>query len=1300
MAPVDFKFTIEKLESAKEWTRWKMSISLLLKTHGLLSHVTGEKTLPKAADGYNDDAALQEAITKFELADAKALLFISQALNDKNFDYIKTCSTAKDAYEKLVAIYDKSSTHRLDRLWTEFFHLEWKQGENIASFISRSQNIFIEANDELKRILKCVVPGQMLLFRIISMLPQEYIAFKTVWDGIPLQDRSIELLTERLCAFEQQIEQQQCESTGTALQIQARRQAPLPNCAKNDANTRNFRGNNSKLKKWSNQNKRPVNNITCFECGLSGHKRINCPQNRSKTSHSSSGLAMPCTVSQDDKSWIADSGASQHMTFNSSIFENYKRFAVPEVVNAAGGQKLVAYGCGQVNVKTLVAGKWLENHLTDVWYVPDLKYQLFSVSHALTKGLNVVFKNQFCLVKNGNQTIAIGQKSENGLFLMEMLAKNPRKPATVLISSSSDTLQVMHERMVHQNKKHCIEFLKRQGISLSNVNSEFCVGCVYGKAHKKSFHSRVVRPTKPAEQINADVVGPMEEVSVGGSRFMLVLKDDYTKFRRVFFLKAKSEVPNCIETFLNEAKTAGHTVKQILCDSGTEFINHSVKKILNDRGIDLRVAMVETPEQNGAAERENRTIVEAARAMVHQKELPKKLWAEACNTAVYVLNHTGPTSVQDKTPYELWHGKSENFNIKRLRIFGTKCYVHEPKQRRKKWDKKSVEGLFVGYEAYDGYRVFIPSKNKVERSCNLIFCDELPYDPLTVEVASCSDMCSVEENGSIQVNDDEDKCQQEPDPGRRYPERKHQKPQFLSENYVLFVSTLTGIETPTCYSDAIKSPESKLWEEAMIEELESHEENGTWKLTELPENQRILDNKWVYRIKTNTDGSPCKAKARLVARGFSQKAGYDYDDLFAPVARFDTLRTILSVAASQKLYLHQFDVKTAFLYGTLDKEIYMKQPEGFDDGSGRVCRLVRSLYGLKQAPRCWNRRFVQAIQKLQFQQSHADPCLFTKRSESSVLIVALYVDDGLVAGSSVSEIEKLVFNLKQEFKITDGPLGSFLGVQIHQGDNGDIFICQKLYTEKILQRFRLENSKPFSTPCDVAKSQEGDTAMVDVPFREAVGCLQYLSVATRPDIAFAVALVSRALCKPTTDDWKRVKRIYRYLRGTSDVGLLYRSNVQTTFSVFSDADHAGDEKTRRSTSGMVSINSCAAITWWSRLQHSVAISSTEAEYVAASEAANELVWLKLLFKELIEYDGTPSMYVDNQSAIKLAQNPQHHRRSKHIDVRFHSIREKVERGVLKLEYVPSSEQTADILTKPLTSVVFMNLRDGLGLVKS
>lgn len=317
---------------------------------------------------------------------------------------------------------------------------------------------------------------------------------------------------------------------------------------------------------------------------------------------------------------------------------------------------------------------------------------------------------------------------------------------------------------------------------------------------------------------------------------------------------------------------------------------------------------------------------------------------------------------------------------------------------------------------------------------------------MTVEVTSSSDVCLNNEDKNLTEryeddacpenedksltgsHEDDNECLDESETKRHYPERKHTRPQYLTENYVLFVSTLTGIETPACYNEAMKSPEAKLWKEAMIEELQSHAENGTWELTEPAEKQNILDNKWVYRIKTDVNGSPCKVKARLVARGFSQRAGYDYDDLFAPVARFDTLRTVLSVAASRNLHLHQFDVKTAFLYGLLDKDIYMKQPEGFDDGSGRVCRLIRSLYGLKQAPRCWNRRFVQVIQKLKFQQSHADPCLFTKKNGASILIIALYVDDGLVAGSNVSEIEKLISDLKQEFKITDGTLGSFLGV--------------------------------------------------------------------------------------------------------------------------------------------------------------------------------------------------------------------------------------------------------------------------------
>src|SRR5699024_3267186 len=257
---------------------------------------------------------------------------------------------------------------------------------------------------------------------------------------------------------------------------------------------------------------------------------------------------------------------------------------------------------------------------------------------------------------------------------------------------------------------------------------------VYGKQHRVSFKSRKNRPVEAGKLIHADVCGPMQEESIGGARYLVCFKDDFSKYRRVFFIKTKSEVANCVKTFMNEAAIAGHTIEEFLSDGGKEFDNAEVREILQSRGIVFRKTMPYTPEQNGAAERENRTIVESARTIVHAKNLPIKLWAEAVNTSVYVLNRTDPTLVENKAPIELWFNKDSKNDLNHLRVFGTKCFVHIPKQHRKKWDKKSVEGRLVGYcGEKDGFRVWTECNDKIIISRDVVFAEE-KLAPRKVEV--------------------------------------------------------------------------------------------------------------------------------------------------------------------------------------------------------------------------------------------------------------------------------------------------------------------------------------------------------------------------------------------------------------------------------------------------------------------------------------------------------------------------------------------------------------------------------------
>jgi hypothetical protein len=367
--------------------------------------------------------------------------------------------------------------------------------------------------------------------------------------------------------------------------------------------------------------------------------------------------------------------------------------------------------------------------------------------------------------------------------------------------------------------------------------------------------------------------------------------------------------------------------------------------------------------------------------------------------------------------------------------------------------------------------------------------------------------------------------------------------------------------------------------------------------------------------------------------------------------------------------LGQFDVKTAFLYGDIDAEIYMTQPQGFDDGSGRVCRLRKSLYGLKQSPRCWNNKFHSFMEKSGFVRSTADPCIYIRQSGTEKLIVAIYVDDGLIAGSTQEAVDSFLRLLTSEFKITVGSLDSFLGMQIEQRESG-IFVSQSTYVEKVLQRFEMADSKPQKTPADTHQSDKVPNEPLDssIPYRSAVGSLMYLACATRPDIAFAVSKAARSMAEPTSNDWVSVKRIFRYLRGTKTSGLLYTS-AGGDLCAYSDADFAGDTKTRRSTNGFVSLVGGTAVSWTSQLQKSVALSTTEAEFVAASEGAKELVWLtRLLFEISEKKHGVPSLFVDNASAIKLVKNQEFHKRSKHIEVKYYFVRELFQKGDINKYY--------------------------------
>uniref|UniRef100_A0A2N9FGX9 Reverse transcriptase Ty1/copia-type domain-containing protein n=1 Tax=Fagus sylvatica TaxID=28930 RepID=A0A2N9FGX9_FAGSY len=453
------------------------------------------------------------------------------------------------------------------------------------------------------------------------------------------------------------------------------------------------------------------------------------------------------------------------------------------------------------------------------------------------------------------------------------------------------------------------------------------------------------------------------------------------------------------------------------------------------------------------------------------------------------------------------------------------------------------------------------------------------------------------------------------------------------------------------------------WVTAMEDEFSALHRQQTWTLVPPHPSQNVVGCKWVYKIKRNSDGTVSRYKARLVAKGFHQQAGIDYDETFSPVVKPTTVRIILTLAAQFQWPLRQLDISNAFLHGFLKEDVHMTQPQGFLDPTkpGYVCKLHKSLYGLKQAPRAWFDRFTTHLLSLGFTASTADPSLFVFHSKGAMLYLLLYVDDIILTGTSPTLITDLISTLQSTFELKDlGPLHYFLGLQLQYHTSG-FTVHQTKYATDLLSRFNMTSCKPSSTPFASSSRltpTQGHPLSDPTSFRSLVGALQYLTF-TRPDLSFAVNQVCQFMHKPTDAHLMAAKRILRYLRGTLHRGLLFRPS-SLHLQAYADADWAGDPVDRRSTSGNIVFLGSTPITWVSKKQNTVSRSSTEAEYRSLASATAELFWIRMVLKDLgIFLPNPPILWCDNLSALALASNPVFHARTKHIEVDYHFVREKV-----------------------------------------
>lgn len=1299
---------IEKLD-VDNYATWAPKMEFLLITKGLSAPLNRK---PETLSSPLDERAT--------LVDEKARSLIGLNVKDFHLPTVLAHRTAKGVWDALKKAYEADSTARRLHLRRELNTLRKETGEPIAKYLSRATAI----RDKLQAVGQPTDDNDVVQ-SILAGLPDEYnmlVAILSVADHLPKLD---ELLPKLL------IVEQGATSNGAPAYVSTVPRPPP-------------RANREKF---------------CFYCKKKGHiisecrKKAASDKRRAAAGRPVAGAPGPSPppkrepvalaaaaggldYSSATVEFIIDSGATYHITNDETLLTNV-RGAGGIAITCANGSTAPALSKGDAVLKTRVPGTGEEQYmvLRNTLYVPDAVSNLFSVRSAVTHGASIDFGDHaVTIIRDGGIHVAAAWDGNAYILRTESVGR-----AVAAAAAAAESPELWHRRFCHLGYDNLAKLVKDDlvhGIHVPDSafiksKTDTCEPCIMAKQHRLPFPSSTSETTCPLELLHMDLCGPMPVRSLGGSRYLATFLDDYSKFSVIVPVEFKSDVTN---TFINLVtyleNQSGHKLRSIRTDNGGEYVNNAMKAFLRSRGIHHQQTVPYTPQQNGTAERLNRTIMEKVRAMLADSGLPAKMWAEAAVTANYVRLRS-PAAGRAKTPWELFYGSPPD--VSNLRIFGCTAYVLVPREKRTKLEPVSRRGTFVGYSTNrKAYRILLDD-NTVTEARDVSF-KELPSAPDTAppdagpELGPVIDIEPVPASAPAPVlspaaapptpaaEPDADPPAPEPEPAegapapelpvepaaelpppeRRFPDRTTRRPAGEwwkakpSEPHGLS-ALLADVVEPNTYEEALQSEHSSEWLLAMDEEIESLRANNTWELTTPPPGVRPIPVRWVFKAKRDASGAIERFKARLVAKGFKQREGIDFDEVFAPVSKYTTLRALLAHVASEDLELHQLDIKTAFLNGELEEEVYINQPPGYVEDPGAVCHLRRALYGLRQAPRTWHKRLDKELALLGFTSAAADPSLYVRHDKDASTYLLIYVDDILIAAPDLGRINSVKTGLMSSFDAHDmGEATFYLGMSIERDRAArTIKLSQQRMTQDLVAKYAMGDCKPKSTPLTagvVLSTSEGEPLDTDqFHYSSLVGSLLYLSICTRPDISHAVGALSRHMIKPTTTHWNAAKGVLRYLYGTSDFGLHFGTGAPGVLG-YCDSDYAADLDTRRSTTAYVFLLHGGTISWCSRRQPTVAVSTTEAEYMAAAAAVKEALWLRSLLTEFGFKNITLPIRADNQGAIKLLKNPVFSQRSKHIDVIYHFARERVALKDVSFDYIPTAEMLADALTKAVPKV--------------
>ncbi|KAJ9550796.1 hypothetical protein OSB04_014841 [Centaurea solstitialis] len=1291
-----------KLDS-NNYLIWKNQLLNVVISQGLEGYLDGSKPQPPKFLSIDTTQVNQEYIL-WGRYNRLIMSWIYSSLSESMLTQIVAFNTAHEIWNSLAQIYSASSLARVTELRTSLQTLK-KQGLSITAYIQKLKGIC----NSLAAIGEPVTREDHLIY-LLGGLGREYNAF--VASIHTRADKpTVEEVHSLLMSFDYRLETQNAIDQIDMAQanlthashaskfkkpfkpnsqfqvrphVSYRPQSPIPSVLGKPPHRPN-------IQPWKPSfNPKPQ----CQICNKPGHTALNCyhranlsyqpnftPKNLN-TYMVSPDFSSNASRSESGSDWFMDSGATHHFTPDFNAMDLASPYHGCEKVTVSDGKQRTISNIGRKCFSTNSSSIYLNNIL----HSPSLSHNLVSVSK-LCRDNNafVKFYDDSFLVKDllTKKTLLQGLL-DRGLYRVVI---PPPAVSTTISSRRYVSPRAYLTRMAdpiiwHQRLGHSAVPVVNHVMRVCNIpakqccSSYFCNSCQLAKAHKLPFSISLSRAAAPFDLVYMDVWGPSPKFSIDGFRYFLLVVDDYSRFSWIFCLKSKDEVVSNFAYFQSLIRTQyNSTIKVVQTDGGGEF--KPLSPILKSQGTIHRFSCPYTSAQNGRVERKHRHVVEVGLALLAQSSMPLSYWSYAFCTAVHIINRLPTAVLNDHSPFSMLYDKSPDYN--HLRVFGCACFPLLRPYNNHKLMFRSTECVYLGpSSAHKGYLCLNKNTGRIYVSRHVIFNEHFfpfsqtftsPSTPSTSTSNSTPSFCSFSSipitissstpdlpansttsSSSLPVSpvSQPSVSPVHPPPSPSVPLMADPSlspdvvnPTPVSNTHPMITRAkdgifkpkrlLTGVSTPSVPSTLKQALTDPNWITAMEREISALHQNHTWTLVPKPPNANIVGSKWVYKLKLKPNGDIERYKARLVAKGYSQTEGLDYFETFSPVVKPTTIRIVLSLATAHNWFIRQLDVQNAFLHGDLSEQVYMSQPPGFVDSSNPNLALN------------WNQfRILSVI---------------------------------------------LVLNLLSK---TWGTYNIFWGLKF--------IVPLMAYISAKPNILKTSSPKHQVTPMAATASlsiNDGMPLPDGSEYRSIVGALQYCTL-TRPDIAFSVNKVCQFMHAPSDYHWQLVKRILRYLAGTSQHGLFYHAVPDSSLLCYTDADWASCPDDRRSTSGYCIFLGYNLISWSSSKQRVVSRSSTESEYRSLANGTAELMWVQYVLRDLhLSLSRSPLLPCDNIGATYLSSNPVMHSRTKHVEIDYHFVRERVAAGDLTVRYIPAKEQLADCLTKPLPTNQFLSLRTKL-----